>query len=70
LARNFLFALFISVVPALMPVVGLKVLHLSSSNQIQRHTQRQFMTVESSTISSSSATWTGEALARDLLHQT
>src|SRR6478736_2148033 len=32
LARNFLFALFISVVPALMPVVGLKVLHLSSSN--------------------------------------
>jgi len=32
LARNFLFALFISVVPALMPVVGLKVLQLSSSN--------------------------------------
>ena len=32
LARNFFFALFISVVPALMPVVGLKVLHLSSSN--------------------------------------
>ena len=32
LARNFLFALFVSVVPALMPVVGLKVLHLSSSN--------------------------------------
>jgi MFS family permease len=32
LARNFLFALFISVVPALMPVVGLNVLHLSSSN--------------------------------------
>jgi len=32
LARNFLFALFISVVPALIPVVGLKVLHLSSSN--------------------------------------
>jgi MFS family permease len=32
LARNFLFALFISVVPALMPVVGLKVLHLSSSD--------------------------------------
>jgi Na+/melibiose symporter-like transporter len=31
LARNFLFALFISVLPALMPVVGLKVLHLSSS---------------------------------------
>jgi len=32
LARNFLFALFISVIPALMPVVGLRVLHLSSSN--------------------------------------
>jgi hypothetical protein len=32
LARNFLFALFISVIPALMPVVGLKALHLSSSN--------------------------------------
>ena len=32
LARNFLFALFVSVIPALMPVVGLKVLHLSSSN--------------------------------------
>jgi MFS family permease len=32
LARNFLFGLFISVIPALMPVVGLKVLHLSSSN--------------------------------------
>src|SRR5260370_6437136 len=32
LARHFLFALFISVIPALMPVVGLKVLHLSSSN--------------------------------------
>ena len=31
LARNFLFALFISVIPALMPAVGLKVLHLSSS---------------------------------------
>jgi MFS family permease len=31
LARNFLFALFISVIPALMPVVGLQVLHLSSS---------------------------------------
>jgi MFS family permease len=31
LARNFLFALFISVIPALMPVVGLKVLQLSSS---------------------------------------
>jgi MFS family permease len=32
LARNFLFAFFISVIPALMPVVGLKVLQLSSSN--------------------------------------
>jgi predicted MFS family arabinose efflux permease len=32
LARNFLFALFISAIPALIPVVGLKVLHLSSSN--------------------------------------
>src|SRR5271165_1485677 len=32
LARNFLFALFISVIPALMPVVGLKELHLSPSN--------------------------------------
>jgi predicted MFS family arabinose efflux permease len=32
LARNFLFALFISVIPALMPVVGLKVLQLSSSS--------------------------------------
>lgn len=32
LARNFLFALFISVVPAMMPVVGLKMLHLSSAN--------------------------------------
>jgi len=32
LARNFLFALFISVIPALIPVVGLKVLHLSSSS--------------------------------------
>jgi MFS family permease len=32
LARNFLFALFISVIPALMPVMGLKVLHLNSSN--------------------------------------
>jgi len=31
LARNFLFALFVSVIPALMPAVGLKVLHLSSS---------------------------------------
>ena len=30
LARNFLFALFIAVIPALMPVVGLKVLQLSS----------------------------------------
>ena len=32
LARNFLFAGFISVIPALLPVVGLKVLHLSSSH--------------------------------------
>jgi MFS family permease len=32
LARNFLFALFISAIPALIPVVGLKVLQLSSSN--------------------------------------
>src|ERR1700732_1196041 len=32
LARNFLFALFISVIPALMPVMGLKVLHFNSSN--------------------------------------
>jgi predicted MFS family arabinose efflux permease len=31
LARNFLFALFVSVIPALMPAVGLKVLHLGSS---------------------------------------
>jgi MFS family permease len=31
LARNFLFALFISVIPALMPAVGLQALHLSSS---------------------------------------
>src|ERR1700730_10117449 len=31
LARNFLFALFISIIPALMPVVGLQLLHLSSS---------------------------------------
>ena len=31
LARNFLFALFISVIPALVPVVGLQVLHLGSS---------------------------------------
>ena len=30
-ARNFLFALFISAIPALIPVVGLKVLQLSSS---------------------------------------
>jgi MFS family permease len=32
LARNFLFALFISAIPALIPVMGLKVLQLSSSN--------------------------------------
>src|SRR6201987_1958996 len=32
LVRNFLFALFISGIPALMPVMGLKVLHLTSSN--------------------------------------
>jgi MFS family permease len=32
LVRNFLFALFISAIPALIPVVGLKVLHLNSSN--------------------------------------
>jgi MFS family permease len=32
LARSSLFALFISVIPALMPVVALKVLHLSSSS--------------------------------------
>jgi hypothetical protein len=32
LPRNLLFALFISVIPALMAVVGLRVLHLSSSN--------------------------------------
>jgi MFS family permease len=32
LARNFLFALFISVIPALMPVAGLKGLQLSSSS--------------------------------------
>jgi MFS family permease len=31
LARNFLFALFISVIPALMPAVGLKALHLGPS---------------------------------------
>jgi MFS family permease len=32
LARNVLFALFISAIPAVVPVVGLKVLHLNSSN--------------------------------------
>jgi MFS family permease len=32
LVRNFLFALFISVIPALMPVVGLNVLRLGASN--------------------------------------
>jgi MFS family permease len=32
LARSFLFALFVSAIPALMPVLGLKVLHLSSFN--------------------------------------
>ena len=32
LVRNFLFALFISAIPALVPVVGLKVLQLNSSN--------------------------------------
>jgi MFS family permease len=32
LVRNFLFALFVSAIPALMPVVGLKVLHLNSSS--------------------------------------
>jgi hypothetical protein len=31
LARNFLFALFISVIPVLIPVLGLNVLHLGSS---------------------------------------
>jgi hypothetical protein len=31
LARNFLFAFFISVIPALMPAMGLKVLRLDSS---------------------------------------
>jgi MFS family permease len=31
LARNFIFALFISVIPALIPVVGLQVLHLNAS---------------------------------------
>jgi MFS family permease len=32
MARNILFALFISVIPALLPVVGLKELHLDPSN--------------------------------------
>jgi MFS family permease len=32
LARNFLFALFISAIPALIPVVGLKVLHLGPTH--------------------------------------
>ena len=32
LARNFLFSLFISPIPALIPLVGLRVLHLSPSN--------------------------------------
>jgi MFS family permease len=32
LSRNFLFALFISAIPAVVPVVGLKVLHLNSGN--------------------------------------
>jgi MFS family permease len=32
LARNFIFAFFIAVIPALMPAVGLKGLHLSSSS--------------------------------------
>ena len=32
LARNFLFALFISAIPALIPVVGLKVLHLGPTD--------------------------------------
>src|SRR6201997_4344645 len=32
LVRNFLFALFISGIPALLPVIGLRVLHLTSSN--------------------------------------
>jgi MFS family permease len=32
LARNFLFALFISAIPAVVPVLGLEVLHLNSSN--------------------------------------
>jgi MFS family permease len=32
LARNFLFALFISAIPAVVPVIGLKVLNLNSGN--------------------------------------
>jgi MFS family permease len=32
MVRNFLFGLFIAAVPALMPVVGLKILHLNSAN--------------------------------------
>jgi len=32
LVRNFLFTLFISAIPAVVPVVGLKVLHLNSGN--------------------------------------
>jgi hypothetical protein len=32
LARNFVFALFVSVIPALMPIAGLKGLQLSSSS--------------------------------------
>jgi hypothetical protein len=32
LARHALFSFFISIIPALMPVVGLKVLHLEASN--------------------------------------
>jgi Arabinose efflux permease len=32
LARNFLFTLFISAIPAVVPVLGLKVLHLNASN--------------------------------------
>src|SRR6266446_505683 len=32
LARNFLFTLFISAIPAVVPVIGLKVLHLNSGN--------------------------------------
>ena len=34
LARNFLFALFISAIPALVPVVGLKVLDLNSATSV------------------------------------